>query len=122
MNTGFLSAAEWPLLPVCNKSKHTKVALSKQYNKIGYFVYSLPLIPDKGRLLQTWDRIVSFRYCRFKISVDRFQFYGAMSLVYLAYGVVWLIVSACQWRELLRIQVNGSMIIPKISAHIGSFT
>ena len=46
MNTGYLSAAEWPLLP----------------------------------------------------------FYGAMSLVYLAYGVVWLIVSACQWRELLRIQ------------------
>ena len=39
------------------------------------------------------------------------QFYGAMSLVYLAYGVVWLIVSACQWRELLRIQVNHSGLI-----------
>ncbi|XP_046859215.1 transmembrane protein 87A-like isoform X2 [Xenia sp. Carnegie-2017] len=46
MKTGYLSAAEWPLLP----------------------------------------------------------FYGAMSLVYLVYGVVWLAVSACQWRELLRIQ------------------
>ncbi|KXJ28322.1 transmembrane protein 87A [Exaiptasia diaphana] len=31
-------------------------------------------------------------------------FYGVMSLVYLFYGIVWLIVSACQWRDLLRIQ------------------
>ena len=28
-----------------------------------------------------------------------------MSLLYVFYGVVWLIVSACQWRDLLRIQV-----------------
>ncbi|XP_031573117.1 transmembrane protein 87A-like [Actinia tenebrosa] len=31
-------------------------------------------------------------------------FYGVMSLVYLFYGIIWLIVSACQWRDLLRIQ------------------
>jgi hypothetical protein len=42
--------------------------------------------------------------------VYHFQFYGAMSLVYLAYGVVWLIVSACQWRELLRIQVGQTIV------------
>ncbi|XP_063240596.1 transmembrane protein 87A [Bacillus rossius redtenbacheri] len=31
-------------------------------------------------------------------------FYGAMCLVYVAFGVAWLIVSFCQWRDLLRIQ------------------
>lgn len=33
-----------------------------------------------------------------------YPFYGFMSLLYVSYGVVWLIVSACQWRDLLRIQ------------------
>ncbi|KAM7432856.1 Transmembrane protein 87A [Porites harrisoni] len=33
-----------------------------------------------------------------------YPFYGVMSLLYVFYGVVWLIVSACQWRDLLRIQ------------------
>ncbi|XP_045104457.1 transmembrane protein 87A-like [Portunus trituberculatus] len=31
-------------------------------------------------------------------------FYGAMCVVYLVYGFVWLIVSAMRWRELLRVQ------------------
>ncbi|XP_058957781.2 transmembrane protein 87A-like isoform X1 [Pocillopora verrucosa] len=33
-----------------------------------------------------------------------YPFYGTMSLLYVFYGLVWLIVSACQWRDLLRIQ------------------
>ncbi|XP_068751803.1 transmembrane protein 87A-like [Montipora capricornis] len=33
-----------------------------------------------------------------------YPFYGLMSLLYVFYGVVWLVVSACQWRDLLRIQ------------------
>ncbi|XP_015768860.1 PREDICTED: transmembrane protein 87B-like, partial [Acropora digitifera] len=36
-----------------------------------------------------------------------YPFYGFMSLLYVSYGVVWLIVSACQWRDLLRIQVTS---------------
>lgn len=31
-------------------------------------------------------------------------FYGAMCVVYLVYGFVWLIISAMRWRELLRVQ------------------
>ncbi|KAL0267330.1 UNVERIFIED_CONTAM: hypothetical protein PYX00_009627 [Menopon gallinae] len=31
-------------------------------------------------------------------------FYGAMCLVYAIFGLAWLIVSFCQWRDLLRIQ------------------
>ncbi|KAJ7340054.1 Transmembrane protein 87A [Desmophyllum pertusum] len=33
-----------------------------------------------------------------------YPFYGSMSLLYVFYGIVWLVVSACQWRDLLRIQ------------------
>ncbi|XP_046387607.1 transmembrane protein 87A [Ischnura elegans] len=31
-------------------------------------------------------------------------FYGIMCLIYVAFGLAWLIVSFCQWRDLLRIQ------------------
>uniref|UniRef100_T1IML1 GOST seven transmembrane domain-containing protein n=1 Tax=Strigamia maritima TaxID=126957 RepID=T1IML1_STRMM len=31
-------------------------------------------------------------------------FYGTMCVVYVFYGIGWLIISACQWRDLLRIQ------------------
>lgn len=33
-----------------------------------------------------------------------FQFYGAMCLLYVTMGAVWLAVSFLQWRDLLRIQ------------------
>ncbi|KAK3591544.1 hypothetical protein CHS0354_041589 [Potamilus streckersoni] len=31
-------------------------------------------------------------------------FYGLMGLVYITYGLVWLILLACNWRDLLRVQ------------------
>lgn len=31
-------------------------------------------------------------------------FYGVMCVVYVAFAIVWLVVSAMQWRDLLRIQ------------------
>lgn len=31
-------------------------------------------------------------------------FYGAMCVVYVVYGFVWLVISAMRWRELLRVQ------------------
>ncbi|KAL9957723.1 hypothetical protein ACROYT_G034659 [Oculina patagonica] len=34
-----------------------------------------------------------------------YPFYGFMLLLYVFFGVVWLIASACQWRDLLRIQI-----------------
>ena len=34
-----------------------------------------------------------------------FQFFGAMSLLYLAYAIGWLLASCCNWRDLLRLQV-----------------
>lgn len=33
-----------------------------------------------------------------------FQFYGIMCLVYLGFGVAWIVLSACHWRDLLRVQ------------------
>lgn len=40
-------------------------------------------------------------------------FYGVMCLVYVAFGVIWLVVSFLQWRDLLRIQfwVGGVILL-----------
>ncbi|XP_078594222.1 transmembrane protein 87A-like isoform X2 [Branchiostoma floridae x Branchiostoma japonicum] len=40
-------------------------------------------------------------------------FYGVMCGVYVVYGVIWLLLLACQWRDLLRIQfwVGGVIIL-----------
>lgn len=33
-----------------------------------------------------------------------FQFYGVMGIVYIIFGLVWLVLLACSWKDLLRIQ------------------
>lgn len=40
-------------------------------------------------------------------------FYGAMCLVYVVFGIIWLMVSALQWRDLLRIQfwIGGVILL-----------
>ena len=45
-------------------------------------------------------------FCFYAELIVLLQFYGVMSLVYLFFGIIWLVVSACQWRDLLRIQVQ----------------
>lgn len=41
-----------------------------------------------------------------------------MSLLYVSYGVVWLIVSACQWRDLLRIQVTTCSMFAQLTRQL----
>ena len=40
-------------------------------------------------------------------------FYGVMGLVYIMYGTIWLVLLACSWRDLLRIQfwIGGVIIL-----------
>ncbi|KAL8619621.1 hypothetical protein ACOMHN_019676 [Nucella lapillus] len=40
-------------------------------------------------------------------------FYGLMGLVYIVYGLVWLVLLACNWRDLLRVQfwVGGVILL-----------
>ncbi|VDH96838.1 Hypothetical predicted protein [Mytilus galloprovincialis] len=40
-------------------------------------------------------------------------FYGVMGIVYIMYGLVWLVLLACSWRDLLRIQfwVGGVILL-----------
>lgn len=40
-------------------------------------------------------------------------FYGVMCLIYVIYGIGWLVVSFCQWRDLLRIQfwIGGVILL-----------
>jgi hypothetical protein len=49
----------------------------------------------------------------FDIVVILFQFYGVMGLVYIMYGTIWLVLLACSWRVLLRIQfwIGGVIIL-----------
>lgn len=44
---------------------------------------------------------------------SRKQFYGAMCLVYVVFGIIWLAVSFMQWRDLLRIQfwIGGVILL-----------
>ncbi|PSN56111.1 Transmembrane protein 87B [Blattella germanica] len=48
-----------------------------------------------------------------KNNMNRVHFYGAMCLVYVIFGLAWLIVSFCQWRDLLRIQfwIGGVILL-----------
>jgi predicted membrane metal-binding protein len=63
---GYLSAIEWPLLPVS--------ALGTLPNQlIGSILVSL-------------------------------QFYATMCAVYILYGLIWLVLLCCNWRDLLRLQ------------------
>uniref|UniRef100_A0A182KAB2 GOST seven transmembrane domain-containing protein n=1 Tax=Anopheles christyi TaxID=43041 RepID=A0A182KAB2_9DIPT len=58
---------------------------------------------------------VGFIWCEWNIKGLFFnsQFYGAMCLVYVLLGIVWLTVSSLQWRDLLRIQfwIGGVILL-----------
>ena len=48
-------------------------------------------------------------------------FYGIMGLVYIIYGLIWLVLLACNWRDLLRVQfwIGGVILLGKQDWLIG---
>ena len=44
-----------------------------------------------------------------------FQFYGSMCFVYVFYGIAWMVLIACNWRDILRIQfwIGGVIFLGK---------
>lgn len=40
-------------------------------------------------------------------------FYGILGLVYIVYGLIWLVLLACNWRDLLRVQfwIGGVILL-----------
>lgn len=42
-------------------------------------------------------------------------FYGVLGLLYMVYGLVWLVLLACNWRDLLRVQfwIGGVIVLGK---------
>ena len=44
-----------------------------------------------------------------------FQFYGSMCFVYVFYGLAWMALIACNWRDILRIQfwIGGVIFLGK---------
>ena len=57
----------------------------------------------------------SFNLCE-SISFHPLQFYGVMGLMYLFLGITWLVMLACNWRDLLRVQfwVGGVIVLGKL--------
>lgn len=47
------------------------------------------------------------------MELNCFQFYGIMCIIYVTFGLAWLLVSFCQWRDLLRIQfwIGGVILL-----------
>ena len=47
------------------------------------------------------------------VVVILFQFYGVMGVFYIMYGMIWLVLLACSWRDLLRIQfwIGGVILL-----------
>lgn len=76
---GYISASEWPLM-VVRKNTHT---------------HTLDVLnfPIKHKLDQ---RCIFLSFCH--------QFYMVMCIIYVLMAVLWLVLSACYWRDLLRIQ------------------
>lgn len=71
---GFISVTEWPLMIV-----------SRRFPTLVCLCFYFQMARDS-----------SFAAC--------FQFYMLMCLVYILYGLLWFIWSACYWKDLLRIQ------------------
>lgn len=48
------------------------------------------------------------------------QFYGVMGIVYIIYGLVWLVMLACSWKDLLRVQfwIGAVIVLGKIALHL----
>ncbi|KAG8326209.1 Transmembrane protein 87A [Homalodisca vitripennis] len=84
---GYLSAADWPLLPAwCSKICN--------------------FIPQRRGIEPCTNRAQRGEF-------QNKEFYGAMCLVYVVLGLAWLIVSFLQWRDLLRIQfwIGGVILL-----------
>ena len=66
-----------------------------------YFVYQLALRKTENTILNIYLESPSYS---FRLKTFCPQFYGVMGLVYIAYGLIWLCMLACNWKDLLRVQ------------------
>ncbi|XP_056020595.1 transmembrane protein 87A-like [Ostrea edulis] len=81
----------------------------------GYFVFIMQITDSEGSKFQTEVEVEMYGDYGFISAVDMplLVFYGVMGIVYIIYGLVWLVLLACSWRDLLRVQfwIGGVIVL-----------
>ncbi|CAL1531642.1 unnamed protein product [Lymnaea stagnalis] len=87
----------------------------------GYFLLVIqfsPSDPEKKELPADFELQAKVRMSNgdsYLAAVDRplLIFYGVMGLVYIGFGIMWLVMLACNWRDLLRVQfwIGGVILL-----------
>lgn len=83
--------------------------------KDGVYMFALEIEPINGNKFNASVHIeirTSYGFLS-AVTWPLLPFYGAMCLVYVGFGVIWLMVSFMQWRDLLRIQfwIGGVILL-----------
>lgn len=91
----YISASEWPLMIVSLENHSFYMAVSFFWTLLHIFCALL-----KRSLFTLIVCIVTSMYFMWFFP----QFYMVMCIIYVLLGVLWLALSACYWRDLLRIQ------------------
>ncbi|KAK3093656.1 hypothetical protein FSP39_018542 [Pinctada imbricata] len=80
----------------------------------GYYVFILRIVDSKNK--SNVDVAVEMRSKSGYLSAVDFPliiFYGVMGIVYIIFGLVWLVLLACSWKDLLRVQfwIGGVIVL-----------
>lgn len=81
--------------------------LRKGFATYYFFIISnhyISQMRNKATSCSNLEYYIWFLYMSF-VSCCSFQFFGFMSMLYLACAIGWLIASCCYWKDLLRVQV-----------------
>ncbi|XP_077997002.1 transmembrane protein 87A-like [Glandiceps talaboti] len=81
----------------------------------GMYLFIVEVTPDSGADMQITVNVEVESKTGYISAVDYplLIFYGVMCIVYCLYAIMWLCCSACQWRDLLRIQfwIGGVILL-----------
>ncbi|XP_062616670.1 transmembrane protein 87A-like [Saccostrea cucullata] len=81
----------------------------------GYFIFIMSITNSKTENFQAEVDVEMYGEYGFISAVDMplLIFYGVMGIVYIIFGLVWLVLLACSWKDLLRIQfwIGGVIVL-----------
>ncbi|KAI8784885.1 transmembrane protein 87A isoform X2 [Biomphalaria glabrata] len=106
------------VIPAGDKIDHDARQLIKAWTD-GYYMFFIKFLPANSTSLPDDLNIkVNIRFSygdSYLAAVDwpLLFFYGIMGLVYIGFGLMWLIMLACNWRDLLRVQfwIGGVILL-----------
>uniref|UniRef100_A0A452TTM3 Transmembrane protein 87B n=1 Tax=Ursus maritimus TaxID=29073 RepID=A0A452TTM3_URSMA len=83
---------------VSNQERSTDVVARTQRD--GFHIFIVSIKTEKTDARWNLNGIVKLHACL----LSAFTFYMVMCIIYILYGVLWLMWSACYWKDILRIQ------------------